>query len=112
MIALAAALRRPFDSLRQDPVRTLLMAVALAVVGWLVLYPLFILFRMGMHDKAGHLTLANYVAVFTEPRLLGALLNSVIVSLATTIACLVLALPLAWGWRGRGCLGGGWFRLR
>ena len=97
MTRLAAALRRPFDSLRQDPVRTLLMAAALAVGGWLVLYPLFILFRMGMHDKAGNLTLANYIAVFTEPRLLGALLNSVIVSLATTIACLVLALPLAWG---------------
>jgi iron(III) transport system permease protein len=35
--------------------------------------------------------------VFTEPRLVGALANSVIVSAATLVASLVLALPLAWG---------------
>jgi iron(III) transport system permease protein len=89
--------RRAIDSLRQDPVRTLLMAAALAVVGWLVLYPLAILLRMGLHDKDGALTLRNYIDVFTEPQLLGALWNSVIVSAATTLASLLLALPLAWG---------------
>jgi iron(III) transport system permease protein len=90
-------LHRLIDSLRRDTARTLLMAAALGLVGWLVLYPLAILLLLGLHDKDGAWTLDNYRAVFTEPRLVGALANSVIVSAATLVASLVLALPLAWG---------------
>ena len=88
---------RLIDSLRRDTARTLLMAAALGLVGWLVLYPLVILLLLGLHDKDGAWTLDNYRAVFTEPRLVGALANSVIVSAATLVVSLVLALPLAWG---------------
>ena len=88
---------RLIDSLRRDTARTLLMAAALGLVGWLVLYPLAILLLLGLHDKDGAWTLDNYRAVFTEPRLVGALANSVIVSAATLVVSLVLALPLAWG---------------
>lgn len=91
------AIPRLIDSTRRDPARTLLMAAALLVVGWLVLYPLAILLLLGLHDKAGQWTLDNYATVFTEPRLVGALTNSVIVSVATMFASLVIALPLAWG---------------
>ena len=68
---------RLIDSLRRDTARTLLMAAALGLVGWLVLYPLAILLLLGLHDKDGAWTLDNYRAVFTEPRLVGALANSV-----------------------------------
>jgi len=88
---------RLVDSLRRDTARTLLMAAALGLVGWLVLYPLAILLLLGLHDKDGAWTFDNYRAVFTEPRLVGALANSVIVSAATLVASLALALPLAWG---------------
>ena len=91
------AARRAWDSLRQDPVRTLSMLGVLALVGWLVLYPLAILVVMGLHDRTGALTVQNYLDVLTQPRLLGALGNSVLVSAATTLAALALALPLAWG---------------
>lgn len=92
-----SAARRTLDGLLQDGRRTLLMGGALAVVGWLVLYPLFILFRMGLRAPDGSFTLQNYVDVFTEPGLSGALLNSVVIGAATTGVSLLLALPMAWG---------------
>ena len=60
-------LRNSLATLREDPVRSLAMGAALLVVGWLVLYPLVILVAMGMHDKAGNLTFANYVTIVTDP---------------------------------------------
>ena len=90
-------LRNSLATLREDPVRSLAMGAALLVVGWLVLYPLVILVAMGMHDKAGNLTFANYVTIVTDPQLSKALANSLWVSLLTTIGALALAMPLAWG---------------
>lgn len=91
-----SGLGRRLDGLRQDRLRTLVMAGALVVIGWLVLYPLAILFRMGLRTPDGAFTLQNYVDVFTEPGLSGALLNSVVISAATTAVSLLLALPMAW----------------
>ena len=91
------AARRSLDGLRHDWLRALVMGGALAIVGWLVLYPLFILFRMGLRAPDGSFTLQNYVDVFIEPGLAGALLNSVVIAGATTLASLILALPIAWG---------------
>lgn len=84
------------EDLRQEWPRTLVMAASVVIVGWLVLYPLGILFSMGLHDRQGALSFANYVAVFTEPGLIDALLRSIIISVATTACSLVLALPMAW----------------
>lgn len=72
------------------------MAVAVLVVGGLVLYPLGILFDIGLRAADGSFTLANYRRVFTEPGLVSALVNSIVVSVATTAFSLVLALPMAW----------------
>lgn len=72
------------------------MAVAVLVVGGLVLYPLGILFDIGLRAADGSFTLANYRRVFTEPGLVSALFNSIVVSVATTAFSLVLALPMAW----------------
>ncbi len=101
------ALRRGLDGLRQDWVRTLVMAGALAIVGWLVLYPLFILLQMGLSTPDHHLTLQNYVTVFTEAGLVTALVNSVLIGAGTAAVSMVLALPMAWAvartrmpWRG------------
>src|SRR5262249_32603053 len=73
----ATGLFRLLDDLRQERLRTLIMALAVLVVGWLVLYPLGILFEIGLHAEDGSFTLANYARVFTEPGLVSALVNSI-----------------------------------
>jgi iron(III) transport system permease protein len=92
----SSQLIRGVTSLRQEGARSLIMATAVAVVGWLVLYPLAILFAMGWRAEDGTLTFANYRSVLTEPGLVSALVNSLIISVATTAVALVLALPMAW----------------
>src|SRR5499433_956888 len=89
-------LARGLDTLRQQWLRSLIMIATVLAVGALVLYPLGILFNIGLRTEDGSFTLANYQQVFTEPGLLSALINSIIVSVATTAFSLVLALPMAW----------------
>jgi hypothetical protein len=50
---------RMIDSARQEWLRTLITLVAVLAIGWLVLYPLGILFKMGFSDAEGSVTLAN-----------------------------------------------------
>src|SRR5436309_4823814 len=95
-VPIRARLARALDALRQEWLRSLIMIAAVLAVGALVLYPLGILFDIGLRTEDGSFTLANYHQVLTEPGLLSALVNSVIVSLATTALSLVLALPMAW----------------
>jgi iron(III) transport system permease protein len=94
--ALRARLVRGFEALRQEWLRSLIAGAAIAVVSWLILYPLGIIFDIGLRAEDGALTLANYRTVLTEPGLASALINSIVISLATTALALVLALPMAW----------------
>src|SRR5258705_1033027 len=87
---------RGVDALRQEWLRSLIMIAAVLVVGGLVLYPLGILFNIGLRTEDGALTLANYRSVLTEPGLVSALINSLIISTATTVLSLVIALRMAW----------------
>jgi iron(III) transport system permease protein len=87
---------RGLEGLRQERMRSLVMVVAVAIVGWLVLYPLGILFEIGLRDENGTLTLANYGQVLTEPGLVSALVNSIVISVSVTAGSLVLAIPMAW----------------
>src|SRR5262249_34509547 len=89
-------LARGVDALRQEWLRSLIMLLAVLAVGGLVLYPLGILFNIGLRTEDGALTLAHYHRVLTEPGLLSAPINSLIVSTATTALSLVIALPMAW----------------
>src|SRR5882757_4577540 len=89
-------LLRAFEGLRQERLKSLVMVVAVAIVGWLVLYPLGILFEIGLRAEDGTLTLVNYWRVFTEPGLVSALVNSIIISVAVMAFSLVLAIPMAW----------------
>ena len=59
-------------------------APPLLIVGWLVFYPLGIIFEMGLRAEDGAFTLAHYHRVFTEPGLVSALVNSIVISVATT----------------------------
>src|SRR5437870_12507132 len=69
-------LARGIDALRQEWLRSLIMIAAVLAVGGLVLYPLGILFNIGLRTEDGVLTLANYRSVLTEPGLVSALVNS------------------------------------
>jgi hypothetical protein len=93
---LRARLARGLEGLRQERLRSLVMIAAVAIVGWLVLYPLGILFEIGLRAEDGSLTLINYQRVLTEPGLVSALVNSIIISVAVTAFSFVLALPMAW----------------
>ena len=90
------ALARAIDGVRQEWLRSAVMLVAVLIVGWLVLYPLGILFALSFKAKDGAFTLAHYWTVLTEPGLLAALVNSLVVSTATTVLSAVIALPMAW----------------
>src|SRR5262245_35288536 len=90
--SIRAYVLRGLEGLRQERLRSLVMILAVAIVGWLVLYPLGILFEMGLRAEDGTLTLANYHRVLTEPGLLSALVNSIIISVAVTAFSLMLAI--------------------
>jgi iron(III) transport system permease protein len=105
------SLLRWVDSARQEWLRTLIMIAAVLAVGWLVLYPLGILFKMGFTSAKGGFTLANYALVFTEPGVFDALVNSLIISTATTFFSLVVALPMAWAVSRTTMAGRGFFRV-
>jgi iron(III) transport system permease protein len=92
----AVRLARGVQDLRQEWLRSVVVGAAVVMVGWLVFYPLGIIFEMGLRAEDGSFTLAYYYRVFTEPGLVSALTNSVIISVATTACALVLALPMAW----------------
>jgi len=96
MLPIRARLIRGFENLRQEWLRGIILGAAVVIVGWLVFYPLGILFDVGLRAEDGSLTLANYRSVFSEPSLLSALINSIVISVATTVLSLVLALPMAW----------------
>jgi iron(III) transport system permease protein len=85
------------SDLRQEWLRTIIMVAAVALLAWLVLYPLAILFNLGFRTRDGAFTLANYAAVFSEPGLVSALVNSLVISTATTFFSLLIWLPMAWG---------------
>ncbi len=95
-LPIRARLIRGFENLRQEWLRGIILGAAVVIVGWLVFYPLGILFDIGLRAEDGSLTLTNYRSVFSEPGLVSALINSIVISVATTALSLVLALPMAW----------------
>jgi len=84
-----------YHDVTREKIKSTIMASAVAILGLLVVYPIGILFWKSFLDQAGNFTLANYVAVFTEPGLSVALKNSLIVASWTTLACAAVGMPMA-----------------
>lgn len=63
------------------------------MIGFIVI-PLILIFVYGLTDRAGHFTLKNILAMGTREHM-KALIISVILSLSSTLICLLLAYPLA-----------------
>ena len=79
----------------------LLQRLPLIVVAFLVLYPLSMLiygsFWSGTRITApGHLTLNNFIGVFKNPTVMGAVLSTLWVTLGATAVSVSLGVPLAW----------------
>src|SRR5262245_11974600 len=84
------------EELRQEWQRSIIVGAAILIVAWLVCYPLGIIFEMGLRAEDGSFTLDHYYSVLSEPGLVSALINSIVISIATTGLALILALPMAW----------------
>jgi iron(III) transport system permease protein len=79
----------------------LLQRLPLLVIAFLVLYPLSMLiygsFWSGTRITApGHLTLGNFIGVLRNPTVIGAVLNTLWVTLGATAVSVFLGVPLAW----------------
>ncbi len=76
---------------------SIIMVMALAVVGLLLIWPIVQVLKLGFLDPQTHgFTLANYIKVLTHPYYLGALLNTVIVGVGGMIGACLLGIPLAY----------------
>ncbi len=83
-------------SARREPIKYLTMLLGVLALAGLVCYPVYLLFQFSLYDSAGNFTLKNYVAVFTEPGLLSAMKNSLILASSVPAICLLVGLPAAW----------------
>ena len=80
-----------------DPLLILWVLLAAALL-FLVINPLFQLVAASLEDgDTGAFTLMNYVAAYSRPRYVIALLNSLKLGACVTVLCLIFAVPIAWG---------------
>jgi iron(III) transport system permease protein len=79
-----------------DPLLLLWLLLAAALL-FLVVNPLFRLVQTSLEDATtGGFTLMNYVAAYSRPRYITAMLNSLRLGATVTVLCLAFALPMAW----------------
>ncbi len=74
------------------PVLWLFAAVMIVLIvlpmSWLVIY--------SVTDKANHLTLRNFVTLFTDPDFLDPLLTTAIIATSSALICCLVAAPMGW----------------
>jgi iron(III) transport system permease protein len=69
--------------------------VALVLVG-LIALPLSWLAVYSFTDRAGHVTLQNFVTLFTDPDFLDPLLTTAIIATSSAVICCLVAAPMGW----------------
>src|SRR5215470_4240648 len=62
----------------------------------LILLPLSWLGYYSIHDRAGGLTAANFVALATDPTFLDPLVTTVILAVSSAVICCAVAAPMGW----------------
>ena len=81
-------------------VGTIACTFALAIVAFLVLYPLWLLmlnsFQVGTYGQATTWGLDNWRIAFTDPSLSSAIGNTITLAVTRQALALVIALPIAW----------------
>ncbi|MEO6032079.1 MAG: ABC transporter permease subunit [Burkholderiaceae bacterium] len=85
------------ERLRRIEPSAFLWLVLVAVLLLLVVHPIARLLIGSLHDpKTGALTFANFAAAYGRQRYLVAFGNSLVMALAVTALCAVVAVPMAW----------------
>jgi iron(III) transport system permease protein len=97
----AQALEQPrLTTLRRPHLSALLFSVALAVVAFIVLYPIWLLllnsFQVGVFGQATTWGLANWQAALTQPVMRRALVNTLTLTATRQSLALVFGVVLAW----------------
>src|SRR5437762_5838310 len=72
------------------------LGLAAACLIVLIAMPLSWLAVYSVTDKANHLTLSNFITLFTDPDFLDPLLTTAIIASASAIICCVVAAPMEW----------------
>src|SRR5437868_9919463 len=72
------------------------LGLAAACLIVLIAMPLSWLAVYSVTDKANHLTLSNFVTLFTDPDFLDPLLTTAIIATASAAICCVVAAPMGW----------------
>src|SRR3979409_1669169 len=65
-----------------------LVALIVLPLSWLAVY--------SVTDKAHHLTLQNFITLFTDPDFLDPLLTTAIIATTSAIICCLVAAPIGW----------------
>src|SRR3979411_1732347 len=65
-----------------------LVALIMLPLSWLAVY--------SVTDKAKHLTLQNFVTLFTDPDFLDPLLTTAIIAITSAVICCLVAAPIRW----------------
>src|ERR1700675_2339878 len=78
-----------------DLTAPVLWLVALVLVG-LIALPLSWLAVYAFTDKARHVTLQNFVTLFTDSDFLDPLLTTAIIATSSAIICCAVAAPMGW----------------
>ena len=80
---------------RIDVTKPVLWLFALVLVV-LIALPLSWLAVYSLSDKAGHVTLQNFVTLFTDPDFLDPLLTTAIIAVTSALICCAVAAPIGW----------------
>src|ERR1700748_1959579 len=78
-----------------DWTKPVLWLFAIFLIGLIVL-PLSWLAIYSVTDKANHLTLQNFVTLFTDPDFLDPLLTTAIIAVSSALICCAVAAPIGW----------------
>jgi iron(III) transport system permease protein len=85
---------------RKPSVESVICIAASVLLVWLVLYPLSVLLlgslRTDLPMREGRFTLANFLALFSDPANLQAIINTVLSSGLATLLAVVIGMMLAW----------------
>src|SRR6202046_1759390 len=85
----------PYPKARIDWTKPVLWLCAACLVA-LVVLPLTWLAIYAVTDKANHLTLQNFVTLFTDPDFLDPLLTTAIIATSSAAICCAVAAPIGW----------------
>jgi iron(III) transport system permease protein len=85
----------PRSSLRFDLSWPILLAFAAALC-MLIVLPLSWLAYFSFHDRAGGLTLDNFVQLVTDPTFLDPFVTTVILAISSATICCLVAAPMGW----------------